>query len=386
MIRASAARNGSSRRPPPSAASAAPAEDAKRGANLRRLPRFAPPFKSPMRVGILLNPNSRKNRKQAGTPESIARVEKLSARVGSLGEVVETQDIDELKAAIRRLLGQGVEYLVSDGGDGALHWALNEVRAERGDDHLVPLVPTCGGTIDFVARKVGVSGTQDAIVERLLRNLERGNALQITWLDSLRIQGTYAADAQDEEFDRLGFALAAGGVGQRFFDHYYASDDPRAATIVSIVLTTIASQLAAALNVPQTENLQRYAKALFRPTSAQVELDGEPLATTQHGALHAGAFDVSLGGVFRVFPLAADEGQLHFQAGAITPWEIIRAVPDLVRGGTIKSRNLREVAGTVMTIVAQGDELLSPIIDGEQFVSLKELRVTPGPRVPIVRV
>src|SRR5690606_11718124 len=237
MMRASAARNGSSRRPPPSAASAAPAEDAKRGANLRRLPRFAPPFKSPMRVGILLNPNSRKNRKQAGTPESIARVAKLSARVGSLGEVVETQDIDELKAAIRRLLGQGVEYLVSDGGDGALHWALNEVRAERGDDHLVPLVPTCGGTIDFVARKVGVSGTQDAIVERLLRNLERGNALQITWLDSLRIQGTYAADGQDEDFDRLGFALAAGGVGQRFFDHYYASDDPRAATIVSIVLT-----------------------------------------------------------------------------------------------------------------------------------------------------
>ncbi len=339
-----------------------------------------------MRVGILLNPNSRKNRKQAGTPESRTRVARLTARVGSLGEVVETQDIDELKSAIRRLLAQGVDYLVSDGGDGALHWALNEVRAARGDDHLVPLVPTCGGTIDFVARKVGVTGTQDAIVERLLRKLEDGTKIETTWIDSLRIQGTRATDTAEEPFDRLGFALAAGGVGQRFFDHYYASSDPSAATIVTIVLTTIASQLAAALDVPHTESLQRYAKTLFRPTAAQVELDGETLATTLHGALHAGAFDVSLGGVFRVFPLAASDGQLHFQAGAITPWEIIRAVPDLVRGGTIKSQNLREVAGTLMKISAQGQELLSPIIDGEQFTSLQDLEVTPGPRVPIARV
>lgn len=344
-----------------------------------------------MRVGILLNPNSRKNRKQAGTPESVERLARLTARVGSLGEVVETQDIDELKSAIRRLLGEGVEYLVSDGGDGALHWALNEVRAERGDDHLVPLVPTCGGTIDFVARKVGVRGAQDAIVERLIRKLEQGNPIPITWLDSLRIEGTYAAGtpsalASEAPFDRLGFALAAGGVGQRFFDHYYATDDPRAATIVSIALTTIASQLASALNAPHTETLQRYAKTLFRPTAARVELDGQALATTQHGALHAGAFDVSLGGVFRVFPLAAVDGQLHFQAGAITPWEIIRAVPDLIRGGTINSQNLREVAGTEMKISAQGDELLSPIIDGEQFTSLQTLKVTPGPRVPIACV
>ncbi|MEZ4229349.1 MAG: diacylglycerol kinase family protein [Polyangiaceae bacterium] len=334
-----------------------------------------------MKIGILLNPNSRKNRRQSA--EAAQRLGQLKRRVGELGHVVETQSTDELRHAIEALVDDGVEYLVSDGGDGALHWALNEVRRLRGDAGLIPIVPTCGGTIDFVARKVGVEGSQDAIVERLIQHIERGEAPRVLHLDSLRLTGE---DERGEPFDRLGFALAAGGVGQRFFDHYYSSPDPSPATIVAIVLRTVASFALGALNVPRTETLQSYAEQLFRPTLAEVSIDGEALGTTKHGAIHAGAFDVSLGGVFRVFPLAAEPGQLHFQAGAITPLEIIAALPDLVRGGAIRSPNLREVAGTELRVRALSDELLAPIIDGEQFTGLRSLNVTPGPQVPIATV
>ncbi|MGE0325867.1 MAG: diacylglycerol kinase family protein [Polyangiaceae bacterium] len=334
-----------------------------------------------MKIGILLNPNSRKNRRQGEAAAD--RLSHLKQRVGDLGHVVQTQSTDELRVAIQELVSDGVEYLVSDGGDGALHWALNEVRRLRGDEALIPIVPTCGGTIDFVARKVGVAGTQDEIVERLIQRAERKQAPRVIHLDSLRLSGM---NADDSEFDRLGFALAAGGVGQRFFDHYYSSPDPSPATIVAIVLRTVASFALGALHVPRTETLQSYAEQLFRPTLANVELDGERLRTTEQGAIHAGAFDVSLGGVFRVFPLAAEPGQLHFQAGAITPLEIIAALPDLVRGGAIRSANLREIAGTEMKIRALGDELLAPIIDGEQFPGLRSLNVTPGPQVPIAIV
>ncbi len=334
-----------------------------------------------MKIGILLNPNSRKNRRQAAA--AARRLAQLRARIGPLGHVVETQSTEELRHAIEELVSDGVECLVSDGGDGALHWALNEVRRLRGDTGLIPIVPTCGGTIDFVARKVGVEGTQDEIVERLIQCVERGDRPRVIHLDSLRLQG----DSDSEEvFDRLGFALAAGGVGQRFFDHYYSSPDPSPATIVAIVLRTVASFAMGALNVPRTETWQAYAQQLFRPTIAEVELDGERLQTTKHGALHAGSFDVSLGGVFRVFPLAAEPGQLHFQAGAISPLEIIAALPDLIRGGAIKSPSLREVAGTEMSIRALSHELLAPIIDGEQFLGLRSLNVTPGPQVPIAVV
>lgn len=333
-----------------------------------------------MKIGILLNPNSRKNRRSQA---AAARLGQLRERMGDLGHVVETQSTDELRVAIEELVSDGVEYLVSDGGDGALHWALNEVRRLRGDSNLIPIVPTCGGTIDFVARKVGVQGSQDEIVERLIQRAERKSAPRVIHLDSLRLRGELA---EGESFDRLGFALAAGGVGQRFFDHYYSSPDPSPATIVAIVLRTVGSYALGALRVPRTETLQAYAEQLFKPTLAEVELDGETLPTTEHGALHAGAFDVSLGGVFRVFPLAGEPGQLHFQAGAITPVEIIAALPDLVRGGAIKSAKLREVAGTEMRIRALSDELLAPIIDGEQFSGLRSLTVTPGPRVPIAIV
>ncbi|MBX3182368.1 MAG: hypothetical protein KF915_07055 [Polyangiaceae bacterium] len=333
----------------------------------------------PMRVGILLNPNSRKNRREARS----GRKETLAAQVGALGEVIETHHPDELPAAIERLLSQGVEYLVCDGGDGALHWTLNLLRELRGDRGLIPLLPTSGGTIDFVAHKVGSFGNQDTILDAFLTNIRRGRAPQVVEIDSLRLTGETAAGAP---FDRLGFALAAGGAGQRFFDQYYAVEDPRAATIVTIVGRTVLGHAAQLLKLGVLKRYQEHARALFEPTEARVTLDGEELPTTRHGALHAGAFDISLGGVFRVFPLAAPDGRLHFQAGAISPREMIRAIPALVRGGAIQSEQLRERSGTEMIIEALGDELLAPIIDGEQFQGLKRLTVTPGPRVPIVRV
>ncbi len=332
-----------------------------------------------MQVGILLNPNSRKNRREARS----GRREALAAQVGALGEVIETHHPDELPAALERLLGQGVKYLVCDGGDGALHWTLNLLRELRGDQGLIPLLPTSGGTIDFVAHKVGSFGDQDAILDAFLTSIRRGRAPQVVEIDSLRLTGDTAAGAP---FDRLGFALAAGGVGQRFFDQYYAVEDPRAATIVAIVGRTVLGHAARFLKLNALKGYQEHARAIFEPTQARVTLDGEALPSTRHGALHAGAFDISLGGVFRVFPLAAPDGRLHFQAGAISPREMIRAIPALVRGGAIQSEQLWERSGTEMVIEALGDELLAPIIDGEQFQGLNRLTVTPGPHVPIVRV
>ena len=129
-----------------------------------------------------------------------------------------------------------------------------------------------------------------------------------------------------------------------------------------------------------------YAAQLFLPTSAHVTVDGKRLAETEHGAIHVGAFDISLGGVFRVFPLAREGGVLHIQAGAITPIEMIRALPSLVRGGAIPSKRMLDASGYEMQVEACGDEPLNPIIDGEQFRDLKSLDVSVGPKIRVAVV
>jgi diacylglycerol kinase family enzyme len=118
------------------------------------------------------------------------------------------------------------------------------------------------------------------------------------------------------------------------------------------------------------------------PTHARVVIDGREVATDTHNALHAGALDVNLGGVLRVFPLAREPGALHFQAGAIPPAHMIANLPALIAGRAIRSPRLRDVSGREMVIEA-AQQPLSPIIDGERFTDITRLVVRAGPKVRI---
>jgi diacylglycerol kinase family enzyme len=112
-----------------------------------------------MYVGVIVNPNARKNR--AASHDRIAALRRI---VGSRGEVHETNSIEELHGAIQQLAPR-VTHLVGDGGDGALHWLINEVERCIGDPQRWPaFVPTNGGSVNAVARKARVRGRPETII------------------------------------------------------------------------------------------------------------------------------------------------------------------------------------------------------------------------------
>jgi len=329
-----------------------------------------------MFVGVVLNPQARKNRLAGGD-----RAARLARVLGPHGEVVETGSTDDLPDAVERLLPRAT-HLVSDGGDGALHWLINEVRDRLGEDDVErwpTFVPTNGGTIDFIARRVGVKGHSLGIVHRLATAASTRRPPREVELDTLCIDGERT---DGERFSRVGFALAAGGIGHRFFDKYYESSDPSAKTIVEIITRTIGEFALARVGAVREAS---YADHMFRPTTARVTIDGEELHMREHSALHAGSIDVNFAGVLRVFPFASDLGVIHFHAGDIRPSVIIANLPSLVRGGALRGDNLVDRSGHEMTI-EMGDEVLRPIIDGERYEDVRSLRIRPGPRVRIGRV
>ncbi len=330
------------------------------------------------RLAVVLNPNAGRR------PVDAARVRQT---VGDLGRVAETETLEELSDVVRELLQEEVEVIAISGGDGTLNWVLNEAMAVVKDPEALPaFLPTNGGTIDFVARKVGVRGDAVSILSQIVRRIRADRSIETRAVDSLELTGLRRHGEESQPFHRLGFALAAGGIGQRFFSKYYAEPRLGAPGIVSVVSRAVGSFAAARLRAPVPERWLAYSRDIFRPTSARVWIDGLELEGIEQGAIHAGAFDVSLGGVFHVFPLAAAPGSIHFQAGGIVPSEMIRALPSLARGGAIDSRHLTERAGQEMRIEAVGDELLSPILDGERFSDLSEITVRSGPRIRIARV
>lgn len=343
-----------------------------------------------MQIGVITNPKSRKNRLQ---PERAKNLKKI---VGDLGEVHTTNSVDSIKPVVRDFLRKRARYWVADGGDGALHWMLNKAMEVLEEDEFagqsVPLMilPTKGGTIDFVANNVGIEGTAETILAKLREHIEHGQRVEEVEVDSMLIEGTEITEDGERPFRTYGFASASGGVGQRFFSKYYAADDPNPRTIVKVIANTLASMpvsLSPLRHVPwMPKNLRTYASELFEPTRARVTLDGMILPGEQYTGLHVASMSINLGNVLRFFGKAEQPGMMHALLGSPSPMTLAMNLPRMTLGKEIRGRNLIDRPCREMIVEAVGDEYLAPVIDGEYYRNLSKITFKLGPRVCIPKV
>src|SRR5450755_2550458 len=343
-----------------------------------------------MEIGVITNPNSRKNRNKPDRAERLQRI------VGSMGEVHQTNSLESIKPVLREFLRKRARYWVADGGDGALHWMLRMGMEVLQEDEFIdqrfslPMtLPTKGGTIDFVANNVGIEGDAEGILAMLRSNIEDSKVTIETEVDSMVIDGIQMVDGVETEFRTYGFASAAGGIGQRFYSKYYQHDDPNPRTIMQIVANTVASApiaLSPLSRMPAIGNLNTFAKEIFAPTECKVTLDGMVLPGSKFTGVHVTSMSINLGNVLRVFGKADQPGLMNAIVGTPSPWSIIRNIPRMARGEEMKGRNILDRPCREMTLEATGGELLEPIIDGEYYRNVKRLTYHVGPRVRIPKV
>jgi hypothetical protein len=330
-----------------------------------------------MYLGVIVNPQARNNR---AAPRD--RIAELRRTVGRWGEVHETASIEDLRKTVDQIAAR-VTHLVSDGGDGALHWLINETERCVPDPGRWPtFVPTNGGSVNAVARKARVRGRPEAIIRALTAAAEADQPPREVFLDTLDLVGETTDGAA---FHRLCFGLAAGGVGNRFYERYYDAPDHGRLAVARVIARSFGDYITSKV-APGRTKTPNYASVLFTPTRARVFIDGEEVPTRTHRFLHAGAIDLRIGGPLRLFPKASEPGALHFQAGELRPSKIVVQLPLALTKGTLRGDDrLRDVNGHEMIIEAE-DEPLSPIIDGERFVGLLNLVARAGPRIRIAQV
>ena len=345
-----------------------------------------------MEIGVITNPNSRKNRNRPDRAERLQRI------IGDHGEVHATASIDSIKPVLREFLRKQARYWVADGGDGALHWMLRMGMEVLQEDEFVdqqvtlPMtLPTKGGTIDFVANNVGITGDAEGILASLCSSVERSSLIEETEVDSMVIDGVQIdpETGDDIAFRTYGFASAAGGVGQRFYTKYYADKDPNPRTIVKVVANTVASAPIALSPLSRLPfgQLSTYARDVFAPTRCKVTVDGMVLPGDSFTGVHVASMSINLGNVLRFFGKADQSGMMNAIVGTPSPWGIIRNLPRMARGKEMRGRNILDRPCREMTLEATtGDELLAPIIDGEYYRNVKKLVYRVGPRVRIPKV
>ena len=343
-----------------------------------------------MHIGVITNPNSRKNK---GKPD---RAAKLQSIVGELGEVHETHSLDSIKPVLREFLRKRARYWVADGGDGALHWMLRmgmEVLQEEefaGQAVAMPLtMPTNGGTIDFIANNVGIKGDAEGLLATLRAKIERGHRVEETEVDSMVIDGIEVTPEGDRPFRTYGFAVAAGGVGQRFFAKYYEDEDPKPTTIMKVVGRTLLSMpvhMTPLRYLPGMSAFGEYAGHIFKPTKTRLTLDGMILPGDEFTGVHIASMSINLGNVLKFFGKADQRGLMNAIVGAPSPLAVALNLPRMFRGAEMKGRAVLDRPCRELIMEATTDELLEPVIDGEYYRNLRRIEFRVGPRVRIPKV
>jgi diacylglycerol kinase family enzyme len=344
-----------------------------------------------MQIGVITNPNSRKNKDR---PDRAARLQTI---VGDLGEVHETDSVDSIKPVLRDFLRKRATYWVADGGDGAMHWmmrmGMEVLQEEEFADQAATLpltMPTNGGTIDFIANNVGIKGDAEDLLAVLRRRIETGARIEETEVDSMVIDGVEATATGDIPFRSYGFAIAVGGVGQRFFAKYYEDGDPNPRTIMKVLARTIMSMpiaLSPLRHLPGLPwRLGTYAREMFEPTQAKVTIDGMILPAAEFTGIHAASMSINLGGVLRFFGQADQPGLMNALVGSTNPLGIARNLPRMIRGAEMVGRNVLDRPCREMSVEATGDQLLEPVIDGEYYRNLRKVTFRIGPRVRIPKL
>lgn len=341
-----------------------------------------------MQIGVITNPNSRQNKKQRD------RATKLQSIVGGYGAVHETPSPNAIKLVVRQFLRDEVNIWVADGGDGTLHWmlrtaldVLDEPEFAFKNKRLPLVMPTNDGSVNVVARNVGIRSSAPQLLCKLCRQFDIGKAPETVAVDSMLIGGVQLREGREEDFRTIGFAVAVGGIGQRFCRKYYEAPDPGPAEIVRVIARAVSSYsmshspLCKLLN----EDFLSYAN-IFRQTNARVIVDGNLFPRTDMTGIHVASISIDLGGVLRFFRYADVPGQLHAIYGAPHPIAIIRNLPRMCLGKQIICDSLIDGPCHSMSVEAIGGELLAPVIDGEFYENVKRVWLKIGPRVRVAKV
>jgi diacylglycerol kinase family enzyme len=153
-------------------------------------------------IGIITNPHSKLNKRNP------KRAELLGFILGQQGQLEVTSSLEDLARVAREFKEKGIEILAINGGDGTICRTLTAFIQEYGDQPMPRIAVLKGGTINVLANNLGIRGSPEAILYRLVEAHSAGEALATTPLATLHVDGNY------------GF-LFGNGVAATFLKEYY---------------------------------------------------------------------------------------------------------------------------------------------------------------------
>jgi diacylglycerol kinase (ATP) len=308
-------------------------------------------------IGIVNNPRSRRNRRDAGIAQ------RLREQLGAEGEVLDASTPEELERAVQRFRAARVDALGINGGDGTGHYVLTAFARAYGDEPIPPLVLLRGGAMNTVAHGHGIRGGPERILGEVLSRRRRGLPVRTVARDLLRVTADGGAP-------RYGFIFGTGAIVS-FLEAYYATGHASPATAALLVGRAFASALVGG----------PFAEALTRRQPLRVETDGDEWPDGSYLALAAASTpDIGLG--FLAFHRCGEQpGFFHAVGLTGSVGQLALAIPRLLRGAPWRRRLAQDEVAREMIVEGNGPRFT---IDGDIYPAERTVRIETGPAVEIV--
>lgn len=296
---------------------------------------------------VLANPNARHLRR---TPKLLDR---LRERLGDAGVLIATPDLHALDTVARELAAEPPDVLALLGGDGTLGRTLTAVVHAFGDERLPAVAPLGGGTMNTIARSIGVRGDPTLVLDRVLAHTGGRRAMGIERRSLLVVDD-----------DRMGF-LFGNGLFARYIEAY-EEGDPGPTRAAAVLSRAVASALVGGT----------FANRLTRPFAGSIEVDGELVADGRWLVAAAGTIDdVGLG--FRpFFGSRTHPGRLHALAIGCSAYALAFQLHHTWRARSMRHDDVHDRFGDELVIRSERAQPYS--LDGDLGTSGPVTRVRVG--------
>jgi diacylglycerol kinase family enzyme len=319
-------------------------------------------------IGVITNPRAGKN------VENSVRIERLKRILGRDGIFHETQTREEISNAARKFRRLGIDILVIDGGDGTLHHTLSAFIPIYHDTDLPPIVLLRGGTMNTVARSLGIKGLSEAILGGILSTVKKGGSFEVVRTNILKVN------------DRYGFIFGVGFPVSLLKAYYRGAGRGKGKT-TRVFLKILYSTL----------KKRDVESNFFHAFKAEIRLDEEKLPARKYTAiLGATVKDVGLGfkptrragereGVFQILccDMGEREGVFQILCCDMGPERTGLTVFKALLGMELMDSRLLDRLATRCTITVE--KPVDMQIDGEIFKDQKEIYLHVGPAIRFIR-
>jgi diacylglycerol kinase family enzyme len=305
-------------------------------------------------IAVVSNPRSRQNRKNP------ALSGQMSFMLGTRGKVAQPQSREDLVEQARRFRDEGVDIVAVNGGDGTLHVVLTAFLEAYGDTPLPPVAILRGGTMNTIARGLGVRGTPESLLSALLLRYHTDQPMPWTERSILRIEGG--------EKPEYGFLFGNGLLGN-FLREHYAAPNPSPFTAALLLTRAVCS---AAVNGPLIQRLSA-------PTECEVEVDGGRWPAQRFLTVTMGTVD-DIGFGFRPFYEALRHpGRMHALGFACDALGVVKCLPRIRLAQPIRSPDV--YSAVPERVVLRSPAPMPFMVDGDFHPAGQTLTVTVGPRI-----